>query len=130
MTDEFYVMGWETPGAHIGGEGCRLFIYVPPSALGHRKVVIDGFEDYDLFMHRPTEFAARGEIKFAKTGWVISEGKSGFQIATGDTQVKALYAVELRLDDVGREGLDSAIERALGEHGPSPRYRFATNIAA
>jgi len=121
QTKEFFTFGWLQPGSHIGGSGDRLFTAVPSDKIARRKVSIEGFEDCDIVLHRPTVFIG-DDVAFGKKGWTASEGRSGFKLVEGDTQLDALARLEAALGKHGRDGFEADIQRAIAEHRLSPRY--------
>ena len=66
----------------------------------------------DTFIHR----GANG------TGWVVTEGKTGTLISTGNTQIQAIQNAKDMIEGRGQEGFDKAIEQKISENGLTPRY--------
>lgn len=77
-----------------------------------RPVLIDGFEDVDLFVHKPIEGSG---------GWHVTEGTSGARVADGNTRDEAVSSAGENLRRVGKEKLLEHIAAAVEKHGRSPR---------
>jgi len=74
-----------------------------------KPVSIEGFEEFDLFIH----------LDHNDTGkWVLSEGKTGLRLFTASTQSYLKELAKKRLKEIGKDKLQSAIKA----QGHTPRY--------
>lgn len=81
-------------------------------------VVVDGYEEYDFFIHRPI-FPARG----CSFEWYVSEGRSGTLVAVGDGETDAVDQLKTTLNKIGdKTRIDAAIATAISSSGLSPRH--------
>jgi hypothetical protein len=101
--------------------------FIPVKA---KQVIIPGWEDLDLFVHRPY---LRGEIQ--RDGWTISEASTGQGITTVEwgrmpqTQRDAKVEAERNLNHAGREMLATLLRQLIDKYGLSPRYRRLSQVA-
>lgn len=84
------------------------------------KVVVPGFEDFDLFAYK-TQNDRYG-------GWIVSEGQTGMSVGTagGKTLKEAKACVTQRLARVSQPELKDMIQRGIEISGLSPRYNGKT----
>lgn len=81
--------------------------YVPVEG---EKVVIPGFEEYELFAHK------------AQNGWKVSEVSSGAQLSIGFSKDDAIKQATNILKNQGKDKLNTAIQQYIEMVGrPSPR---------
>jgi len=86
-----------------------------------RSVKVPGFEDQDLFIHRPAG---------SKTGWQLSEGRTGSALGySGRTQKEVIQNFQLRLQNTNSAGFTENVRRVIegqvernGYVPISPRY--------
>jgi len=77
--------------------------------LRAKKVVIPGFEQFELFMHRANEAPGTSD-----KGWVITEKRTGFRLGPPQrTQAQAKEILSERLARLGVEGFQKAIDERL-----------------
>ena len=59
-----------------------------------KKVVIPGYEKFDLYLHHPASVDKKGEVVEDKDHWGISEGRSGLYLGDDITSPQADWAVD------------------------------------
>jgi hypothetical protein len=79
-----------------------------PSTDKPKNVVLKGFEDFDMFIHRTSE------------GWGITEGRTGLAAGKGKTQAEAIENAIKLAQNV--ESLETSIQYGIDNGGLSPRW--------
>ena len=108
----------EEPSVDNGGVGeieiksfwqGRLKTFVFPCVF----VVADGFEDFNLCVHKSPTF---------HDDWAVSHIETGFAVANGDSLEEAMVLAAARLATKSKDDMHKAIEKAratLNEQAPS-----------
>ena len=98
-----------------------------------KKVVIPGYEKFDLYLHHPVSVDNKGDVVEDKDKWGISEGRSGLYLGDDITSVQADWAVDRLKSKLERkmtpDKLEQSVENAVKSSGESPKYETETPIA-
>ncbi len=98
-----------------------------------KKVVIPGYEKFDLYLHHPASVDKKGEVVEDKDHWGISEGRSGLYLGDDITSPQADWAVDRLKSKLARkmtpDKLEQSVENAIKNTGESPKYETETPIA-
>ena len=98
-----------------------------------KKVVIPGYEKFDLYLHHPVSVDNKGDVVEDKDKWGISEGRSGLYLGDDITSVQADWAVDRLKSKLARkmtpDKLEQSVENAVKSSGESPKYETETPIA-
>lgn len=93
---------------------------------GAERLVIPGFEDFDLFVHR----ALGWKTKDVANKWTVSEGMTGLQITSGKTKEEVIDLAKQKLVGSTPDSFLGSIVEGLNKYGVSPRYQMITKETA
>lgn len=83
--------------------------------------VKEGFEymEHNFIVHRPHEYlkAKNKEQQRKYSFWLVSERSTGFRICSGRIIQNAIVEGKKRLERVGKECLEEAVEGTVKKHG-------------
>ena len=117
LDDEFYANMSESRG------------FKPVKA---KKVVIPGYEKFDLYLHHPASVDDKGNVVEDKEKWGISEGRSGLYLGDDITSYQADWAIDRLKSKLARkmtpDKLEQSVENAIKNSGESPKYQTETPI--
>ena len=98
-----------------------------------KKVVIPGYEKFDLYLHHPVSVDDKGNLVEDKDKWGISEGRSGLYLGDDITSAQADWAIDRLKSKLARkmtpDKLEQSVENAVKSSGESPKYETETPIA-
>ena len=98
-----------------------------------KKVVIPGYEKFDLYLHHPVSVDDKGNVVEDKDKWGISEGRSGLYLGDDITSAQADWAIDRLKSKLARkmtpDKLEQSVENAIKSSGESPKYETETPIA-
>ena len=98
-----------------------------------KKVVIPGYEKFDLYLHHPVSVDDKGNVVEDKDKWGISEGRSGLYLGDDITSAQADWAIDRLKSKLARkmtpDKLEQSVENAIKNSGESPKYETETPIA-
>jgi hypothetical protein len=97
----------------------KFYIYLP--FMGFREIEeakkftirLDGFEQFDVFIHRS---------HLEHQWWKITEGMTGLCITGGKTKAWAIDSLYNHLKGITPHVFRSVVDAAVKDHGISPRW--------
>lgn len=96
-------------------------------AVGAAKVVIEGYEELDLFLSSSNPIFFGCIEYFGEGWWIVSEGITGMKIAprggTTNTKEEAIAAAKEFLDSQPKEGILQYVATIFESGKASPRYQ-------
>ena len=98
-----------------------------------KKIVIPGYEKFDLYLHHPVSVDNKGDVVEDKDKWGISEGRSGLYLGDDISSYQPDWAVDRLKSKLARkmtpDKLEQSVENAVKSSGESPKYETETPIA-